>query len=236
MPRSDGMGDNSGAWGTRGGVGTDALIQRIEIIERTRDNTTRRLRQMEQHFDGDCDLISRMDVLENQAMGHSVDKAVFDTKMTGLRISTDAKIDALIQEVKSLRSALSAVQDEMGVVHEELVDVQQGLTEVTVTLPGTDESEAIGDLRAELMGMRVKLDSAMTTVLGVARTRSGPARVAPQNDSGSDIDDGWGDDTPLDGDMPESDVPLTNGATNGAVDAAADHTDCHPPHDNGAVV
>ena len=234
MPRGDGMGENSGAWGARVGGETDALIQRIEIIERSRDNINMRIRKMEQHFDGDCDLIARMDILENQAMGASVDKAVFDTKMAAMRTHTTSKIDVLEQKINNLRRALTEVQDDMAVVHEELSGVQQGLIEATIALPDNEESAAIGELRNELHCMRVKIDRAMTTSSGASKGRSESALVAPQNDSDSDPDEGWGDDTPLhDSELPEqSGAPNNgapnNGAPNGVLEATADH-------DNGTV-
>ena len=146
------------------------ILSRLETIERKIDNLAERACRLEYHFEGDCDVISRLDTLENQVVGSAVDKAVFDTKLSAHR-----------QEHAHL---IGDLQTEIYQVNKDLEESKTAAALSMRDYSGTTEG-AICDIRGEISTMLEKFSS-----LGVSPP---PEENVHENDS--DFDEAWGEET-----------------------------------------
>ena len=151
--------------------GVDAIISRLENIERTIDNLGNRIHRLEYHFGGDCDVLSRLDTLENQVVGSVVDKAVFDTKLSTHR-------DEQARLLGGLRTEIDQVYKE--------IDESKTATAVSIhDYSGTTEG-AISNIWGELNIMQAQFSSFAVTLDESANK--------DERTNESDLDEAWADD------------------------------------------
>jgi hypothetical protein len=125
-----------------------AIISRLETIEQTIESLNISIRQISYHFNGDYDIISRLDTLENQGASSAIDKAVFGTKLTTHKKEQTKQLELLSNELNGIR--------------EEFEESKNTIAASICEYSGTAEC-SISNIRAELSLMQSKFVAAAVT-------------------------------------------------------------------------